>query len=388
MYGYEQKVKVTVPFAKTKLYQCVVKNRCGHTMSSLSFNSSSEYVFSTEPGNFTSAPSESCRPFAEDTNAINGLKIMLYSIVLISSLFGNFVIIVTVARKKRMRTTINYLIANMAASDLLISTFAVPIKLSEIVVGSRRWLIDGILGLISCKLGYFFQDISMAVSTFSLVLIAIDRHRGIVSPFRPAITTPKRCKVIIPLIWLLAMGLHAIYFYTARLESHHNNSQCIFNWEPKFHLQKAQEHYFIVILVLLVMLPFSIVTVLYCQIIWVLQKEKAAYRSFSYMLCKRHKENAKVIKNLCAVMFVFASCVLPLSIYGILYYFVWKWKMSSNMEKFGYAAHFILFSNDAITPVIYFVFNDRYRKGLKDILRGLYLCNKDVNGEIELNQIP
>ena len=216
-------------------------------MISPSFNLSS-YVFSTEPGNFTSEASENCRQFAEDTNAIKALKITLYSIVLITSLFGNFVIIVTVARNKRMRTTINYLIANMAASDLLISMFAVPIKLSEIVVGSRRWLVDGILGLISCKLFYFFQDISTAVSTFSLVLIAIDRHRGIVSPFRPAITTPKRCKVIIPLIWFLAMGLHATYFYTARLVSHHKNSQCIFNWEPKFHPQKAQEHYIIVIL--------------------------------------------------------------------------------------------------------------------------------------------
>ena len=150
-------------------------------MNSLSFNSSS-CVFSTAPLNFTSAPSESCKPFAKDTNAIKALRIMPYSIVLISSLFGNFV---TVARKKRMRTTINYLIANMAASDLLISTFAVPIKLSEIVLGPRRWLIDGILGLISCKLFYFFQDISTAVSLLVWYLLLLTDTEELFPHFAP-----------------------------------------------------------------------------------------------------------------------------------------------------------------------------------------------------------
>ena len=107
-------------------------------------------------------------------------------------MFGNVVIITTVVRNKRMRTTTNYLIANMAVSDLLISTCAVPNQLTEIVGGTLRWLIDGIVGLISCKLVYFFQDISFAVSVQSLVAIAIDRYRGVVFPFRPAIITPNR----------------------------------------------------------------------------------------------------------------------------------------------------------------------------------------------------
>ena len=198
---------------------------------------------------------QTCPWFAEDVS-VKAVKILGYSLVLIISLLGNSITVATVARNKRMQTAINYLIANMAASDLLISTFAVPMQLSEIATGPRRWLMDGTVGLISCKLAYFFQDISTAVSIQSLVVIAVDRHRAIVFPFRPAIVTRKRCKFIIPLIWLSSMGLHAIYFYIWRIITHNDKSYCIASWAPHFHPQDAHELYVIMLLVFIVMLPF------------------------------------------------------------------------------------------------------------------------------------
>ena len=326
--------------------------------------------------NFSTGSSDgSCKPFAGDFFAITAFKVLVYSLLLIVSLVENSVIIATVVRNKQMQTTINYLIANMAASDLLISTFAVPIKLAEIVVGPRRWLLHGTVGLISCKLAYFLQDISSSVSVQSLVVIAIDRYRGIVFPFRQAIITPKRCKVIIPLVWLSSMGLHAIYFYTVRLVSNNAKTYCIFNWEPDFDPHKAQERYIVVVLVLNVILPFFVITVLYSRIIGSLRREKVA--NVSLILRQRHKENTKVFKYICAIMAGFYFCILPMSIYGILSLFVWKWKIPCNMEQFGFAVHFILFSNAAISPLINFVFNERYRKGLKAVFRASNLCRMD-----------
>ena len=284
-----------------------------------------------------------------------------------------------------MHTTINYLIANMAASDLLISTFAVPIKLSEIVVGPRRWLIDGIWGSISCKLGYFFQDTLTIVSTLSLVVIAIDRYGGILFPFRPATITRKRCKVIIALVWLLSMGLHSIYFYTYQLVSANTNkTKC--DWSPDFGPQEVLEPYMIVLFTLLP-LPFPVLTIIYSRIILNLRKEQIENGSLSTISRKRHEENVKVIKNICAIMVAFVFCVLPLYIYGILCFFVWKLKMPCDIEQLGFAVHFVLFSNSALTPLIYFVFNGRYRKGLIDILRGLRFWYKDINDEIRMSHL-
>ena len=102
---------------------------------------------------------------------------------MLTSLLGNLAVIAIVSKNKRMRTTTNYLIANMAASDLLISAFAVPRELVQIFAGSNIWLLDGLAGSISCKLVYFLQDISTAVSIQSLVAIAVDRYQGVVFPF-------------------------------------------------------------------------------------------------------------------------------------------------------------------------------------------------------------
>ena len=325
----------------------------------------------------------SCKPFHLDTSALKAVKILVYSLVLIFSLLGNSVIIATVIRNKRMRTTINYLIANIAASDLLISTIAVPIKLTEIALGPRRWLIDGTVGLVLCKLAFFLQDISTAVSIQSLVVIAFDRHRGIVFPFRPTLLTTRRCKFIILFIWLLSIGLHCVYFYTVRLVSDNDKILCIFEWAPDFDPRKAQERYMTVLLVIVIFLPFIAIAALYCRIICSLRKEKVTKCLSSPFSRQRHKENMKVFKYISAIMIAFSFCVLPIYIYGFLFYFVWKWKMPCNMEQYGFAAHFILYSNAAISPLVNFVFNDRYRKGLKDICKTLNLCHKEPGINLE-----
>ena len=202
---------------------------------------------SSSDSNSTVLANVSCRSVAEDTS-VRAVKILVYILVLIVSLIGNCVIITTVERNKQMRTTINFLVANMAASDLPISIFAVPIKLCETVVDPRRWLLDGIVGLISCKISYFLQGISTAVSIQSLVVIVIDRYREIVCPFRPAIITPKSCKIIIPLAWFSSMGLHAIYVYTIRLFSENGKTYCKINWGPAFDPHKAKERYVTILL--------------------------------------------------------------------------------------------------------------------------------------------
>ena len=333
--------------------------------------------------NSTSTEDDHCSSLEDDNSKIKALKIVAYSLVLIISLFGNAVVITTVVRNKHLRTTVNYLIANMAASDLLVSACAVPVKLCEIVVGPRRWLIDGIAGLILCKLVYFFQDISTAVSIQSLLVIGIDRYRAIVSPFRPPIVTIKRCRIIISVVWLTSMGLHGIYFYLFRLVSNNDETFCTVIWAPDFHPRKAQEHYVMVLLVLLVILPITVLTFVYSRIIWSLRHQKVK-NGKSILQMKKQKENVKVIKNVSAIMIAFAFCVLPIFVYAILYLFVWKWKMPCNMDQFGFAAHFVLFSNAAITPIIYFVFNERYRKGLKDILKQLQVGRRDTGQEFEL----
>ena len=72
--------------------------------------------------------------------------------------------------------------------------------------------------------------------------------------FRPPIKPSKVTKVIIPIIWIMAMCLHGSYFYTARLVRQYNKLYCSFSWAPEFDKQRTQERYVVVVSVFLIFL--------------------------------------------------------------------------------------------------------------------------------------
>ena len=77
-----------------------------------------------------------CVPFIkEDPVSTKAIKATSYIVIMLFALLGNAAIIAIVAKNKHMRTTTNYLIANMAVSDMLLSAFAVPRELTQIFVG-------------------------------------------------------------------------------------------------------------------------------------------------------------------------------------------------------------------------------------------------------------
>ncbi len=99
---------------------------------------------------------------------------------------------IIVYKTKTMRKPINFLIVNWTwpCPILLFTIFLLPWSLTELNVGS--WLISGPLGQALRKLALFLQDISLTVSTQSLVLIAVDRFGAVVFPLRPPLNSSPR----------------------------------------------------------------------------------------------------------------------------------------------------------------------------------------------------
>ena len=316
-----------------------------------------------------STANQGCELFAVHLPSLKYLKTLVYAAIMLFSLLGNTAVIVIVSKNKRMRTTTNYLIFNMAISDLLNSAFAVPRELTQIYTGPGGWLLDGLAGLILCKLAYVFQDISTAVSIQSLVVMAIDRYHGVVFPFRPPIATSKVCKVVIPVIWTVAIGVHGVYFYTVRLMVEDNKTYCTFSWAPKFEERQAQENYFIFISVFLILLPLCVIFSLYALIVLELKKRQHAGSRASVLSNQRRREDGAVMKKILCIVFLFIFCIAPITIAALLFYFVWDWHIPCGMDKLFQAAKFIFYSNASLNPCVYFVLNDKYRKGLKDLLR-------------------
>ena len=85
-----------------------------------------------------------------------------YGVIIVVALIGNCFIGAIAFKTKSMGRTIDYLIVNMAMSDLLLPIFTVPRILTDLY--AVYWLIDGPPGLALCKLCYFLQDVFTAVS--------------------------------------------------------------------------------------------------------------------------------------------------------------------------------------------------------------------------------
>ena len=312
-----------------------------------------------------------CIPFAkEDAISIKAIKATCYTVIMLISLFGNAAVVAIVVKNKNMRTTTNYLIANMAVSDFLLSAFAVPRELAEIFIGFRGWLIAGPFGAALCKIVYFFQDISTAVSIQSIVAITLDRYTGVVSPFREPIITPKRRRFVIGLIWVISMGLHGIYFYMARTERVNEISICFLSFEPAFDNLRASRINFIIISAFLIAIPLTIITILYSLIFRALRREKPFWQNSSSSLMKiRRKENTKIIRKILAIIFLFVICILPIDVVGFLFLYAWHKKIPCGMDHLSFAAKFIFYSNASLNPCVYFLLNDRYRQGLRNIFK-------------------
>ena len=307
-----------------------------------------------------------CIPFTnEDPVSTKAIKATCYAVIMLLSLLGNAAVIAVVVKIKHMRTTTNYLIANMAVSDLMLSTFAVPRELTQIFIGHQGWLIDGLGGAASCKFVYFFQDMSTAVSIQSIVAITLDRYIGVVSPFRKPLITPKRRKFVIGLIWLISMGLHGIYFYIVRNKRVNGNNFCV------FHNLRAVRINFIITSVVLIAIPLTIITILYSLIFTTLRRQKPLWRKCSSLLVKkRQEENAKIIKKILAIIFLFVICILPIDIIGFLFFFLWSKETPCGVDHLSFASKFIFYSNASLNPLVYFLLNDKYRQGLRSILKG------------------
>ena len=324
----------------------------------------------------------SCKSYRSDPSITKGVKIFCYCVLLLLAPIGNSLLIAIIKKNKRMQTVTNYLIVNMAVSDILITVVAVPRKITEVLLGPQRWLIDGLLGSVLCKSLSFFQDISTAVSILSLVVIAIDRYRGIVFPLRKQLIKPtKLCVVIIPLIWITSMGLHAVYFYIFRIETNNTKTYCMMSWAPKFDDRQSQETYYVILLVFLIAIPTCVIIVLYTAIILNLKRSRIVVLNdpSSFVTPRRLREDSKVVRIIIAILIAFIICIVPINIYAILLFFVWSPReVPCGIENVDFAVHFILYLNALVNPLIYFTLNDKYRKGLMNVLKVFHIVRRRV----------
>ena len=261
-----------------------------------------------------------------------------------------------------MRKPINFLIVNMAMSDLLFSIFIIPVDIQKLYIDF--WLIDGPLGQALCKLAYFLSDVSVAVSIQSLVLIAVDRFEAVVFPLRSPIINSKLCPFFILATWIVAMAAGSPELVAVKLFEYLGALRCKRRWNEAFGESSSFENYYFSGAVVFIFIPLVLIAILYIAI-YIKLKLQEIPDLLSANAGQHHlQRERKVLKMAIAIVLGFTLCLLPFGIVSSLVPSasdIWTCGFRSDYS-FG---QFMIRVNCALNPCICFIFSRNYREGLQ-----------------------
>ena len=328
------------------------------------------------PGNATAVPprgSSRCTTLP-DTALQLSMKTSAIVVVLLMALIGNLMVVAVIKRNSRLRTTVNYLILNMAICELLVPIAALPRRISRLYFPRGQILVDGILGSLFCKVPYFSENLSAAVSMQSLVLLAVERCHAVVYPFKLPLISNRARIVLIPLTWILGAAASSANLHTYRLWKFGPNVYCIYTWEPSFRTLTAFKYELVSFFVIFIGLPFVVTSWCYAVIICTLNREKTSTQLATQERERRAKENRQITFMSILVLIVFLIAWVPSITYLFIFTFSWNFKHKCGLESFQFASDFLTFTYPAVNPIIYYVFNQNFRRGFKELLCGQSKC--------------
>ena len=300
------------------------------------------------------------------------LTTTIHVLTLLTSLAGNVLLVTAFVR---MREPILVLVANMAASDLLVAVFIIPRLITREVIGSNAFLVHGHGGTFLCKMCTFLGDISLSVSTQSLVLIAVERFLAIVYPILYKKLTMKIRRFLVASTWIMAMALHSPYFYTFRLvaaDPQNPASQvCQSRWDPAFDHQSAHLRYNIFLYVVVLLIPLLVISVVYTAVIATLRKDKmASYRSTTGS--KRCKERDRHLQRMAiATVTAFLICWALFIVISFIKLFspTTVPKCNRGFKVLDYISRVLASSYCAFNPCMCFIFVRKFPRELMSMCK-------------------
>jgi len=304
---------------------------------------------------------------------------ILFSLICSVGAVGNVLVLVTLVRWRDMRTPCNLLIANIAFVDLIVAIIMSPLRLIEIA--GLGWIFGGFL----CHALAPLQDGIVAVSAVSHTLIAIERYRAILMPFKPRLNA-RKVKISIFFIWIgCYMGASLPIVFFMRYERKGDIMTCLASGFPahQFYI------YALYLVIVFMAVPLILQTTSYIMIVRFLQSRDAVqdYQQASFTASnpsqkqqnssrQRIKKKKRLVRMLVYLMVVFQLCYTPRGI--LMLVFAWhRWIETHPAFMYVNIITIVLFYfKHIINPFILYCMSQDFKNGLVTLL----LCR--IQGEL------
>ncbi|XP_008421375.1 neuropeptide Y receptor Y8a isoform X2 [Poecilia reticulata] len=291
--------------------------------------------------------------------------IVAYSAVIAIGLLGNAGLVFIITRQQELRNVTNILIANLSCSDILMCVVCLPVTVIYTLMD--HW----VLGEALCKVTPFVQCMSVTVSIFSLVLIALERHQLILHPtgWTPA---AGHSYLAVGLTWLVGcfISLPFLSFNILTNDPFQNISLpsnpfrdhliCMELWPS----DKHRLAYTTSLLIFQYCLPLLLVLLCYLRIFIRLRRRRDMLEH-----SRRTREAQRINVMLLAIVTAFALCWLPLNVFNTLFDWHHQALPKCQHDAVFSACHLTAMASTCINPVVYGFLNSNFQRELRTTLQ-------------------
>ena len=226
--------------------------------------------------------------------AVHNILVFILTLVSIPFFFigfiGNVLVIRIVHKTRDMHTTTNYLLANLAISDVN-AVLLGPLFLFSHQVG----YLSGGFGKFACKFTVL-SDVAITVSSFTLTALAVERYHALLKPFRTGLRLGEdNIKKAIAFIWIASVLFCLPFFYFENWSE--ADSTCTGSWS--WRRSQASKHFAIIFSVFSTYIPMSVFLYCYGSLI------KGLY--FTNTICSAESIEDRSDKKKVVTTFILAS---------------------------------------------------------------------------------
>ncbi|XP_064190808.1 5-hydroxytryptamine receptor 7-like [Anguilla rostrata] len=139
-------------------------------------------------------------PYGDVEKIVIGIVL---SIINLTTIGGNLLVIISVCIVKKLRQPSNYLVVSLAAADLSVALAVMPFVIITDLVGGE-WL----FGKVFCNVFIAMDVMCCTASIMNLCLISVDRYLGIMRPLTyPVRQNGKLMAKMVLTVWLLSASI-------------------------------------------------------------------------------------------------------------------------------------------------------------------------------------
>ncbi|XP_069679707.1 tyramine receptor 1-like [Periplaneta americana] len=179
---------------------------------------------------------------------------IILSLIIVSTLVGNILVILSIFTHKPLRTVQNYFLVSLAVADLTVAVLVMPLNIANLIIGHWDF------GIFLCKMWLTCDILCCTASILNLCAIALDRYWAITDPLNYAQKrTLGRVLWMIGGVWVLSAIISSppLVGWNDWSATFDSNAQCELTKEQGYVVYSSLGSFYI---------PLFIMTIVYVEI--------------------------------------------------------------------------------------------------------------------------